>query len=218
MCNRVDNEGLSIEEVSANLSAEIVEGNYILKPEVNAFDVPAMPIVLDHHGRKITHGTWRLYKEADKAKPGKGINLTAEKTHTFYRKFEHNRAVVPVTGFYDWMHLQNPGRKTPITVKHRMNWKDKDHFYIAAFYDVWDNGEIGFGLVTTVANELMSVVHNSKQRMPICMDVGTANRFLNDEPIESFEFPAYDPALVAVNLEPQKMPKEDPPIQTSLFD
>lgn len=206
MCNRVDNAGLSIEEVSANLAAEIVEGNYILDSEVNAFSVPALPIVLDHHGRKITHGTWRLYKDADKTKPGKGVNLTAEKTHTFYKKFEHNRCVVPVTGFYDWMHVSNPGKKTPITVKHRMHWKDQDHFFIAGFYDVWDNNEIGFGLVTTVANDLMSVVHNSKLRMPICLDVGMADKFLNDEPIEEFVFPAYDPRLIAVNLEPNKIP------------
>lgn len=206
MCNRVDNAGLSIEEVSANLAAEIVEGNYILDSEVNAFSVPALPIVLDHHGRKITHGTWRLYKDADKTKPGKGVNLTAEKTHTFYKKFEHNRCVVPVTGFYDWMHVSNPGKKTPITVKHRMHWKDQDHFFIAGFYDVWDNNEIGFGLVTTVANDLMSVVHNSKLRMPICLDVGMADKFLNDEPIEEFVFPAYDPRLIAVNLEPNKVP------------
>lgn len=218
MCNRVDNEDMSLEEVSEALRAEMVEGNYILKREVNAFDVPALPIVIEHEGRKITHGTWRLYKESDPTKVGKGINLTAEKTHTFYRKVESNRAVVPVSGFYDWMHLVNPGRKTPITVKHRMHWKNENQFYIAAFYDVWDNKKIGFGLVTTVSNELMSVVHNSKLRMPICMDAKMADRFLNDEPIEEFVFPTYDPALVAVNLEPHKMPKENPPQQPSLFD
>lgn len=206
MCNRVDNGDLSLEEVSEALRAEMVEGNYVLRREVNAFDVPALPIILDHNGRKITHGTWRLYKDADPTKPGKGINLTAEKTHSFYRKFENNRAVVPVSGFYDWMHVAIPGRKTPNKVKHRVTWKGEDQFYIAAFYDVWDNKEIGFGLVTTEANELMSIVHNSKLRMPICLDVKMADRFLNDEPIEEFIFPNYDPQLVAENLEPEKMP------------
>lgn len=206
MCNRIDNSGLSIEAVAKYLKAEIAEGNYIVNKEVNAFSVPAVPIVLEHHGRKITHGTWRLYKEVPKDKFGKGINLTAEKTHTFYKKFENNRAVVPVTGFYDWMHLPNQGKKTPITVKHRMHWKNADEFYIGAYYDVWDNIEIGFGLVTTVANELMSVIHNSKLRMPICMDAKMADEFLNNKPIEEFVFPEYDPQLVAENLEPQKMP------------
>jgi hypothetical protein len=34
-----------------------------------------------------------------------------------------------------------------------------------------------------------------------------ADRFLNDEPIEEFTFPNYDPQLVAVNLEPDKLPQ-----------
>lgn len=45
MCNRVDNFGLSIEAVSRELHAEIVEGNYYMANEVNAFDRPAIPIV-----------------------------------------------------------------------------------------------------------------------------------------------------------------------------
>src|SRR5690606_39487985 len=52
---------------------------------------------------------------------------------------------------------------------------------LAAFFDVWDNREIGFGLVTTSANELMSVIHNSKLRMPICLDDKMADRFRSEE-------------------------------------
>ena len=206
MCNRIDNSDLSMDEVSNALQAEIVEGNYYFKQEINAFDRPSIPIVIDYEGRKITHGTWGIERDIPKDKPARGINLTAEKTHTFYKKVQHNRCVVPVTGFYDWMHVSNPGKKTPIKVKHRMHWKNEHEFYIAAYFDVWENKEIGFGLITTVANDLMSIVHNSKLRMPLCIDASTANRFLNDESIEQFVYPEYNPALVAVNLEPEKMP------------
>lgn len=206
MCNRVDNYGLSISQVSQELEAEIVEGNYYYAEEINAFQRPPIPIVLEHDGRKITHGTWGINQEIPKDKPAKGINLTAEKSHTFYKKVENNRCIIPVTGFYDWMHVANPSKKTPIKVKHRMHWKSTDHFYIAGYYDVWENKEIGFGLITTVANSLMSVVHNSKLRMPLCLDSKMANKFLNDAPIEDFTFPNFDPQLVAVNLEPQKVP------------
>ena len=88
-----------------------------------------------------------------------------------------------------------------------MHWKDETQFYIAGFFDVWDNKEIGFGLVTTGSNELMSIIHNSKLRMPVCLNSTMADRFLNDEPIEEFTFPNYDPQLVAVNLEPDKLPQ-----------
>lgn len=206
MCNRVDNYGLSISQVSQELEAEIVEGNYYYAEEINAFQRPAIPIVLEYDGRKITHGTWGINQEIPKDKPAKGINLTAEKSHTFYKKVENNRCIIPVTGFYDWMHVANPSKKAPIKVKHRMHWKSTDHFYIAGYYDVWENKEIGFGLITTVANSLMSVVHNSKLRMPLCLDSKMANKFLNGAPIENFSFPNFDPQLVAVNLEPQKIP------------
>lgn len=63
----------------------IVEGNYQFAKELSAFDRPAMPVALDYQGRKITHGTWGIKKEIPKDKPEQGINLTAEKTHTFYK-------------------------------------------------------------------------------------------------------------------------------------
>ena len=207
MCNRVDNFGISIEKISEELNAEEAEEKYYAAKEVNAFDRPALPVVLDHHGRKITHATWGLNKEIPKDRPALGINLTAEKANTLYKKYLSNRCVIPVSGFYDWMHVTNPGKKTPIKVKHRMHWKDETQFYIAGFFDVWDNKEIGFGLVTTGSNELMSIIHNSKLRMPICLNSTMADRFLNDEPIEEFTFPNYDPQLVAVNLEPDKLPQ-----------
>ncbi len=206
MCNRVDNFGISIEKISEELNAEEAEEKYYAAKEVNAFDRPALPVVLDHHGRKITHATWGLNKEIPKDRPALGINLTAEKANTLYKKYLSNRCVIPVSGFYDWMHVSNPGKKTPLKVKHRMHWKEAGHFYLAGFFDVWDNNEIGFGVVTTQANELMTAIHNSKHRMPICLNREMANRFLNEEPIENFTYPAFNPALTADNLEPDKMP------------
>ena len=206
MCYSFDNKKVNLDKVAEELNAENYESGYSQSEIVSAFSRPAMPIVLEHEGRKITHGTWGLYAEIPKDKPAKGLNLTAEKTHTFYKSFQHNRCVIPITGFYDFMHVSNSGRKTPIKVKHEVFWKDADHLYLAGFYDVWENKEIGVGVVTTAANELMSIVHNSKLRMPICLDARMAARFLNDEPIEEFTFPAYDPQLIATNLEPEKMP------------
>lgn len=57
MCYRIDNSNRSIKEVSEALTAEIVEENYFFSEEANAFNRPALPVVLDYHGRKITHST-----------------------------------------------------------------------------------------------------------------------------------------------------------------
>lgn len=206
MCYSFSNKKVDLDKVSAEMNAENYEKEYILSENVSAFTRPALPIVLEHNGRKITHGTWGLYAEIPKDKPAKGLNLTAEKSHTFYKNNEHSRCLIPINGFYDFQHITNPGKKTPIKVKHEVLWKDADQFYLAGFYDVWENEEIGVGIVTTVANELMSIIHNSKMRMPICLDARMADKFLNDAPIEEFVYPAFDPNLIAVNLEPHKTP------------
>ncbi|HAO26726.1 MAG TPA: hypothetical protein DCQ68_01690 [Chryseobacterium indologenes] len=206
MCYSFSNKTVDLKKIAEEMEAENYETGYVQEENVSAFTRPAMPIVLEHNGRKITHGTWGLYAEIPKDKPAKGLNLTAEKTNTFYKKFENNRCVVPISGFYDFQHVVIPGKKIPAKVKHEVLWNDADHLYLAGFFDVWDNKEIGVGIVTTVANELMSLIHNSKLRMPICLDARMADRFLKDEPIEEFVFPTFDPDLVAVNLEPHKLP------------
>lgn len=55
----------------------------------------------------------------------------------------------------------------------------------------------------------MSVVHNSKLRISVCLDAIAVDRFLNDREIYEFEFPNFDPDLIAVNLEPEKMPNNN---------
>ena len=54
---------------------------------------------------------------------------------------------------------------------------------------------------------LMIVVHNSKLRIRLCLEARMADNFLNDEPIEEFTFLTFVPKLVAVNLEPSKIPQ-----------
>ena len=82
MCNRVDNYGLSISEVSAELHALNVQENCYYAEEIYAFQRPSIPVVLEYNGRKITH-IWGINQEISNDKPAKRINLTAEKSHTF---------------------------------------------------------------------------------------------------------------------------------------
>lgn len=206
MCYTVSNEKINLQQVVHDLHAESTESNLALANNISAFARPLMPVVLEHHGRKLTNAVWGLHEEIPKATPAKGLNLQAENSHTFYRDNEHQRCAVPVSSFYDFQHVPIPGKKTPVKVKHELRWEAKEMFYLIGFYDVWENNNIGFGLVTTLANPLMAEVHNSKLRMPIALDAVMAERFLNDEPIENFTYPHYDPNLVAINLEPHKMP------------
>ncbi|MFP7656067.1 SOS response-associated peptidase family protein [Chryseobacterium proteolyticum] len=213
MCNRIDNSDMSWDEVEEALRAENVGVSEYVYPRASAFDRPKLPIVAEFNGRILTPAIWTLNQLKENDYPTKGINLQAENSHTYYRKVEHNRCVLPVSGFFDWQHFMNERGKED-TMLHRMHWDGLRQFYIACFYSHWDNGDMSFGMVTTEGNDLMKIVHNKvnkdpkrkNNRMPICLDAKAADRFLNDEPIENFTFPGYDPNLVAENLEPFKKP------------
>lgn len=204
MCYRVETMGISLEQVSRELNAEIINKNYCIEAEVNAFARPALPMVLDCNGRKIAQGTWGIERDIPKNKPANGLNLMAEKSQTFYKNIAQNRCLIPVSGFYEWTHYPAVEKKM-IPVKHRIQWENENQFYIAGLYEIWEHGEIGFGLLTTKANELMSTIHNTKMRMPICLTSKMASSFLTNCPIDPFSYPAFNPTLVAENIEPGKI-------------
>jgi len=55
----------------------------------------------------------------------------------------------------------------PLKAKHEMFWRDKAQFYIAGFYNVYSDGNLGFALVTTLPNPTQAKIHN---RMIITLD------------------------------------------------
>ncbi|MBL0146088.1 MAG: SOS response-associated peptidase family protein [Chitinophagaceae bacterium] len=63
---------------------------------------------------------------------------------------------------------------------------DADYFYLAGIYNNWTDKSTGenidtFAIVTTQANELMEVVHNSKKRMPTILPEDEAYRWIMDD-------------------------------------
>lgn len=207
MCYNFNNKGVNLKKALEAFKAESLDQKFDFIGSINAFikqDKPTIPTIVNKDGIVLMNTFWSAQEHPDS--PTKGKNLQSEKSHTYYKKIENNRCLIPASSYYEYKHYAVVGKKTPLKIKHEMFWKNKEQFYIAGFYQIYSDGNLGFGLVTTVANELMSSVHNSKLRMPICMDAKTADRFLNDEPIEDFTFPQYDPQLVAVNLEPDKLP------------
>lgn len=135
--------------------------------------------------------------------PTKGKNLQSENTHTYYKKIQNNRCLIPATSYYEHKHYAVVGKKTPLKIKHEMFWKDKAQFYIAGFYQIYSTGDLGFGLVTTLPNPTQAEIHN---RMIITLDEKAGRDFLDQRPIEEFQFPNYSPNLEYENLEPEKTP------------
>lgn len=213
MCYRFANSGVNIVEALENIKAENQRLEFEQSADVNAFTKPIVPIVVEKDGRKLETAIWKLNEPKDGEPATKGLNLQAENSHTYYKKIEHNRCVIPINAFYEWKHY--PTDKKDITALHRLSWNKSEQFYLAGYFNEWNDGTLGFGLVTGPANELLTDVHNvvykdpkrKMGRMPISFTSDMAIKFLEDRPIEEFLFPIYNPQLIAENLEPHKVPQ-----------
>ncbi len=209
MCYNFNNKKVNLKKAAEDLNAEgYEEKEFELKGSINAFTqqtAPTVPAIVNHNGIVLMNTFWGVKENPDA--PTKGKNLKSENTHTFYRKIEKNRCLIPASSYFEHKTVSVQGRKTPAKVKHEMFWKDKVQFYIAGYFDEYDDGNLGFGLITTLPNSVQAEIHN---RMIITLDAKMGRAFLDQEPIEEFQFPNYSPDLEYVNLEPEK-------IQDTLF-
>jgi putative SOS response-associated peptidase YedK len=205
MCYNFNNKKVSLKKAVEDFDAEgYEEENFVLNGSINAFTkqtAPNIPAVVNHNGIVLMNTFWGVKENPDA--PTKGKNLQSENTHTYYRKIEKNRCLIPASSYFEHKSISVPGRKTPVKAKHEMFWKDKEQFYIAGFYDVYTDGNLGFGLVTTLPNPVQAEIHD---RMIITLDAKMGKEFLELEPIEKFQFPDYSPDLEYINLEPEKTP------------
>lgn len=205
MCYNFNNIKVSLKKAVKDLEAEgYEEENFVLEGSINAFTkqtAPTIPAVVNYNGIVLMKTFWGVKENPDA--PTKGKNLQSENTHTYYRKIEKNRCLIPASSYFEYKSILVPGRKTPVKAKHEMFWKDKAQFYIAGYYDAYTDGNLGFGLVTTLPNPVQAEIHD---RMIITLDAKMGKEFLELEPIEKFQFPNYSPDLEYINLEPEKVP------------
>ncbi|MGE8528527.1 SOS response-associated peptidase family protein [Chryseobacterium rhizosphaerae] len=205
MCYNFNNKGVNLKKAIDDFAAEEdSDQEFNLIGSVNAFvkqTIPTIPAIVNHNGIVLVNTYWGTIDNPDA--PTKGKNLQSENTYTYYKKIKNNRCLIPASSYFEHKTVPVPGKKTPIKQKHEMFWKDKAQFYIAGYFDVWSDGNLGFGLVTTLPNATQAEIHN---RMIITLDQAMGKEFLNQAPIEEFQFPNYSPNLQYDNLEPEKTP------------
>ncbi len=101
--------------------------------------------------------------------PGPNANATMEKvatSPTWKQKFEQRRCLIPVSGFYDWLHLSKDNK-----VPYKAYVPGEPMFSLAGIWDTWTNratGEVvrGFAIITSPPNELWGKIHD---RMPVIL-------------------------------------------------
>jgi putative SOS response-associated peptidase YedK len=81
------------------------------------------------------------------------------------------RCLVPMTGFYEWKWLDSKGKEK---LPYYIYLKDQKIFSAAGLYSTWhdkanDTTVHTYTILTTIANPLMTEIHNMKKRMPVIM-------------------------------------------------
>jgi putative SOS response-associated peptidase YedK len=210
--------------VNVNLIKEELENRYgatLIDPDkyrpsyyYHAFSLPSLPAVCSGDISKIKLLKWGLIpgwtKSQDQANiiRYKTFNARSESIATkpsFSSSFRSKRCIIPVKGFFEWQHLGN--EKIPWYIYHTEN----EVLSLAGLYDDWIESNTGevlstFSIVTTEANDLMAVIHNSGKRMPVILNKSTENRWIDvsistDEAI-SLIYPAPSEILKAHTISP----------------
>jgi putative SOS response-associated peptidase YedK len=159
---------------------------------VSAFSFPRLPVISNDEPSKIQLFTWGLIplwvKDEEAALKIREQTLNAKtETVTVKPSFRHSikvkRCLVLVDGFYEWQHVKNK------TFPYYIHLKDHQLFAFAGIWDAWTNKETKetlktFSVITTQANPLLAVIHNTKKRMPVILRPEDERKWLSDIPLE----------------------------------
>ncbi|AMR31725.1 hypothetical protein A0256_09960 [Mucilaginibacter sp. PAMC 26640] len=99
------------------------------------------------------------------------------------------RCLMLATGFFEWRHMPKFNKKTGEQLKttskypYHINIKNRPYFFMAGIWQPFTDAATGetiatTAIVTTEANPLMRVIHNSKMRMPTILPDDMAKEWL----------------------------------------
>ncbi|MBN1821416.1 MAG: SOS response-associated peptidase [Prolixibacteraceae bacterium] len=192
----------AVVKVNANRLFEngiIREEQLNLFPEqyfVNGFEFPLMPVISDDKPDEIQMFHWGVVPSATRAKEDaveflrkyNTLNAKAEtlfESRMFGRLILKQRCLVLCSGFFEWRHKE-PGKKSTPRYPFYITMKDEGMFVFAGVWDRFTDRETGeiiktYSIITTPANNMMEIVHNSKNRMPLILPPEKALDWLSPE-------------------------------------
>lgn len=194
------------EEIAERFNAEVTDLNdYEPMEFCKAFDYPKTPIITNKSPNKIQLFNWGLIPSWAEDDAIKNYTLNARiETLAKKKSFKdviQNRCLIIADGFYEWQWKTKSGSKKE---KYLITLPNQELFAFAGIYTQWTafNHEIvnSYAIITTQANELMSEIHNTKQRMPVILKKQDEQNWLKGENYKDFAFP-YSCILMATSLE-----------------
>ena len=151
----------------------------------NGFTHPQMPIITNKESNIIQFFEWGLLPTWAKNRKFQDNTLNARlETLSEKPSFKgciNNRCLIIADGFYEWQWEDDKGK---LKRKYLLEFPAHDLFAFAGLWSTWKDqtGKLinTFTIITTEANELLSVIHNSKKRMPIIIKKENEKDWLND--------------------------------------
>ncbi|MCK4257189.1 SOS response-associated peptidase, partial [candidate division WOR-3 bacterium] len=161
---------------------------------ISAYSGPSLPVITNENASNIQFLNWGLIphwvKDETSAKSImlKTVNARSEtifEKPSFRTSIRYKRCIVIADGFFEWREFE--GKKYPYFIK----LSNDDAFGLAGIWDRWKNNQTGnivntFSIITTRANPLLEMIHNTKKRMPVILRQDDEKRWL-DKDIEQEE-------------------------------
>lgn len=202
MCYRFSTQ-FTAKQLEEYYTAFEIENEYYLIDELNGFDHPRTAIITDEAQDEIVMGVWGLlpvWAKSDFYKKANTLNAQIESldTKVSYKNSINNRCIIPAHLFYEWQWQDEKGKQKK---KFEIALRDHEIFSLAGIYSIWTHAKTGnqyktYSIITTAANELMSQIHNTKKRMPVCLNRKMDKEWLDGTSMEHFAYPKYDPDLI----------------------
>lgn len=152
--------------------------------DYNGFNYPQTPVITNNAPDSIQLFQWGLLPNwvTDIDFRKNTLNAKIETMHEkpSFKNVMSQRCLVLVDGFYEWQWLDAKGKQKQ---KYFIAMPDEDTFAFAGLWNNWlnrTNGQIisTFSILTTEANEQMSIIHNTKKRMPMILKKEEENAWL----------------------------------------
>jgi putative SOS response-associated peptidase YedK len=152
----------------------------------NGFEHPKMPVVT---AEKLELYHWGLIPpwvktQADASQIRKqtlnAMSETVFEKPSFRNAIKTKRCLVPATGFFEWRHVGK------LTFPYYVTPSESDMFFFAGIHEEWTNKETGeivrtYSILTTQANALMELIHNTKKRMPVILKKESEKAWLDNK-------------------------------------
>ncbi len=162
--------------------------NYNPKYLVQAFSIPQAPVITNALTDKIQLLNWGLipFWVKDKAYADKirrstfnARDDTIFEKPSFKNSIKNKRCLVIADGFFEW-HEYN-GKKYPFYIK----LNNSGEFCFAGIWDEWTDKSSSliiktYSIITTAANPMLKIIHNSKMRMPVILNRENEKKWLSD--------------------------------------